>query len=441
MLIRSELCPRVLEILSDEQIDHIIRIIRLRYCNSLIDYGTAVGILAAQSISEPLTQYMLDSHHRSVGAGTSKSGVVRINEIYSTCSIDKEQTPSMIIPINKEVFTKNSNVNTIIQDIANSIEYLTFEQFVKNKKILLEPYKKLIHPTYIDDIKWIKEFEQTHPLIKEPNDLTNWCFRFVIDKSSLVLKGVDLELIIQKLKAKYFNTFIVFTPEAYPEIVIRMWHKPSQKRGIIIEEIYNKLMSEILETPIRGIKKIIQATVEEKSKYVVGENNAFVKEKYYIINTFGTNLYNVLLYNNIFDTSSICSNSIMDTYYIYGIEAARVKIINETRAIISDSNVNIRHLYIYADERTRTGRVTSIERGGLSSRERSNILLRASYQDPIRILIDAALNNVKSHVYGIAAPQLLGTIPKIGSVYNTIVIDEEFIKNNIKSVDDILENI
>jgi DNA-directed RNA polymerase beta' subunit len=218
-----------------------------------------------------------------------------------------------------------------------------------------------------------------------------------------------------------------------------MWQRPSQKRGVIIEETYNKIMSEILETPIRGIKRIMQATVEKRKKYMIDSDNSFVKKDYYIISTFGTNLYNVLLYNNLFDTTSICSNSISDTYEIYGIEAARVKIINETRATISSYGVNIRHLYIYADERTRTGRVTSIERSGLSIREHNNILLRASYQDPIRILIDAALGNVKSPVHGIAAPQLLGMIPKIGSVYNTVVVDEEFVQENIKSVDDILE--
>lgn len=442
MLIRAELNPKVLENLSDEQIDHIIRLIRLRYSNSLIDYGTAVGILAAQAISQPLTQYMLDSHHRSVGAGTTKSGVVRINEIYSTCSIDKEQTPAMLIPINPNILKNNtSNVDTLVQEISNSIEYLTFEQFVKNKKILLEPYKKLIHPSFISDQTWIKEFERMHPLSNVPSDLTNWCFRYVIDKANLVLKAVDLELIIQKLKAKHSNIFIVFTPESSTEIIIRIWQRPAQKRGVVIEDIYNKIMNEILETPIRGIKRIMQATVEKRQQYRLGDDNSFTKQDQYVINTFGTNLYNILLYSNLFDTNSISSNSISDTYDIYGIEAARVKIINETRATIEDSNVNIRHLYIYADERTRTGKVTSIERGGMSAREHNNILLRASYQDPIRILIDAALGNVKSQVYGIAAPQLLGMIPHIGSTYNSVVIDEDYVRDNIESVDDILENI
>ena len=442
MLIRSELNPKVLENLSNEQIDFIINVIRQKYSNSLISYGTAVGILAAQSISQPLTQYMLDSHHRSVGSGTSKSGVVRINEIYSMCSIDKEQTPAMLIPINPEIFKNNkTKPNTLVQEIANSIEFVTFKQFVKDKKILLEPFDKLIHPIYKNDNVWIKEFKHSHPLMSIPNDLTNWCFRFVIDKPGLVLKSVNLELIIQRLKIKHGNTFIIFTPEASTEIIVRIWHRQSQKRGINIEDTYNDIMTNILSTPIRGINRILQATVEVRKQYTIGKDNELIKEDKYYINTFGTNLYNVLLLSNIFDTSSISSNSISDTYEMYGIEAARTKIINETRAIIEDSNVNIRHLHIYADERTRTGRVTSIERGGLSAREHNNILLRASYQDPIKCLTDAALNATKSDVYGIAAYQLLGGVPKIGILYNTFVVNEEFVRKHTKTIDEIFENL
>lgn len=444
MLIYSELHPRMLEQLTDEQLSIITKIIRQKYANSLIDYGTAVGILAAQSISEPLTQYMLDSHHRSVGSGTSKSGIVRINEIYSTSNIDKEQTPAMLIPINEKLLKSNNNATdnqVFIQDIANSIEYITFKKFIKNKKILLEPIDKLIHPEYKSDYIWIKEFKQSHPLFTVSSELTNWCFRFVIDKSELVLKAVSLELIIQKLKAKHPNIVVLFTPESSPEIIIRIWNKQLQKRGVSIEDIYMEIINNILLTPIRGIQRIAKAVVEKRNEYSVGKNNEFVKKEKFYISTSGTNLYNMLLLNKLFDTTSIRSNSIPDTYEIYGIEAARSKIINETRAIIQDSRVSIRHLYIYADERTRTGRVTSIERSGLSVREHNNILLRASHQDPIKCFTDAALNNIKSNVYGIAAYQLLGSIPKIGSVYNSVVVDEEFVQENIKTVDEILDSI
>jgi len=444
MSIRSELTPKVLENLSDNDLDIIIYTIRLKYANSLIDYGTAVGILAAQSISEPITQYMLDSHHRSVGTGTSKAGVIRINELYSSMNIDKEQTPAMLIPINPDVFSQSlTNRGTIVQEIANSIEYLTFKQFVKDKHIILESYSKLVYPLFKSDSIWIKEFEESHPLMEVPSDLTNWCFRFAIDKTGLVLKAIDLELIIQKLKNKFPNTYIVFTPESSSDIIIRIWHRPILKRlSYAIKDMYNDMLHSVLSTPIRGINKITQTKVEKRQQYVVGPDNSFKQEDQYVISTFGTNLYNVLLYNTLFDTSAISSNSLPDTCNIYGIEAARIKIINETKAVIGSSDaVNIRHLYIYADERTRTGKITSIERGGLSSREHNNILLRASYQDPIKCITDAALNNIKSNTYGIAAHQLLGAVPRIGTLYNSLVVDEEFVQNSMKSIDMILDEL
>jgi len=442
LLIRAELNPRVLETLTESQVDHIVRHIRLKYSNSLIDYGTAVGILAVQSISEPITQYMLDSHHRSVGTGTSKAGMVRISEIYGTCPIEKEQTPSMILHINDNLIKDNkSNPASIAQEIANSIEFLSFKQFVKNIAILLEPYSNLIHPNYKSDKIWMDEFIINHPLSKIPLELTNWCFRFVIDKSNLVLKSVDLQLIVQKIKSKHPNTFIIFTPEASPEIIIRLWNKPSQKRGTNIDDIYNELLSSILDTPIRGIPRIMNASVEKHIKYVIGPDNSFIKQDNHVIITHGTNLYNILLNSDIFNIAKIASNSIPDTFNIYGIEAARTKIINETKIIVADSYVNIRHLYLYADERTRTGRVTSFERGGLAAREHNNVLLRAGYHDPIRCLIEASLNNTKSNIYGIAACQLLGTIPKIGSVFNSVIIDEQFVKENVVSIEDVINEM
>jgi DNA-directed RNA polymerase II subunit RPB1 len=432
----------MLEFMSVEDIDHVVRTIRKKYCDSLIDYGTAVGILAAQSISQPLTQYMLDSHHRSVGSGTTKSGIIRISEIYSTCNVNKEQTPAMLIPINPKVFeTNNTEPFTLVQEIAKNIEYITFNNFVQSKKIILESFGQLAYPHCIQDQVWIDESIKSHPLMVIPDDLTSWCFRFVIDKSVLILKAVNLELIIHKLKIKHGSMFIISTPEASTEIIIRIWYRTSQKRGVKIEDIYLDELNALLSTPIRGIEKIFQATVEKKKIYTVTADNGFKEEDKYFVSTFGTNLYSVLLYKHLFDTSAITSNSIPDTYDLYGIEAARIKIINETRTIISNSGINIRHLYIYADERTRTGRVTSIERSGLSIREHNNILLRASYQDPIKCLTDAALNSTKSNIYGIAAAQLLGTIPKIGSIYNTVVIDEEFVEKNAKSIDEIIDEI
>ena len=435
--IRSELNPKILVQLTNNQLDYIIEDIRLRYGKSLIEYGTAVGILAAQAISEPLTQYMLDSHHRSVGGGTNKSGLVRVNEIYGAKDVSVEQSSVMTLPLYPHI------VKTIeeAQDIVNSIEYVTLSRFVKQYDILLEPHNRLIFPLYIKDIEWIEEFLKAYPQISPSGDLTNWCFRFVIDKSALVLKAVELELIVIKLRNTHPGVFVIHTSEAAPEIIIRVWHRASQfRKGGEDEPHARELLEEVLNTPIRGIKNVLRAAAEKTTYMAITDDNGLKQAERCVITTTGTNLYHAMLHQNI-DKTQASSTSVDETFRTFGIEAARAKIISETRAFMEDSTPNLRHLYLYADEMTRTGKVTSVEGAGLGSREPGNIFLRMSAGSPIQVITSAALNTVKSKIYGIAAPQLLGGIPQIGTLYNSVIVDEEYVRANIKSVDNVLDEL
>lgn len=441
MLVRAELSPKVLVRLSDEQLTFVVDAIRQRYSLSLIGYGTAVGVLAAQSISEPLTQYMLDSHHRSVAGGTNKSGLIRVGEIYGAKPVSEEQSAAMMLPLKASALGASADAYGIAQEIANSIEYVTLRRFTRQHDTLLEPYTALVFPPFTGDRVWIEEFERAHPLVRPPGDLTNWCFRFALDKSALVLKAVDLELVVRRLRARHPGTYVVHTPEAVPEIVIRVWLRATQFKSSGDEEDRSRdLVEEILDTPVRGISGIMRASAERVPRHHIGADGALVKEDRYVISTVGTNLYSAILHSAV-DTTRAISTSIGDTEKLFGIEAARAKIVSETRSFMEDRTPNLRHLYLYADEMTRTGRVTSIERGGLGSREHNNVLLRMAYGAPIQVVTDATLASARSRIYGIAAPQMLGSIPQIGSLYNTLLVDEEFVKENVRSVDSILDAI
>lgn len=468
MLVRAELSPKVLARVTDEQLTYIIESVRQRFSNSLVDYGTAVGILAAQSISEPLTQYMLDSHHRSVAGGTNKSGLVRVSEIYGARAVADEQSPSMQLPLKTALLGSPAGAIAVAQEIANHVEFVTLSRFVRLHDTLLEPYGALVYPPHQGDTTWIKEFERAHPLVRPPGDMTNWCFRFVLDKSALVLKAVDLELIVGRLRRIHPGLYVVHTQESVPEIIIRCWVRATSfKRDADHEARARDLLGEALDTPIRGIRGIMRASAERLIRHRVSpggelidgdtrtvlhegapagkktrasDAGELVKEDRYVIITTGTNLYSALLHGAVDSTCAI-STSVGDTAKLYGIEAARAKIISETRSFMEDNTPNLRHLYLYADEMTRTGRVTSVERGGLGAREHGNVLLRMAYGAPIGVVTDAALAGARSRVYGIAAPQLLGSIPQIGTLYNQCVIDEKFVKENTRSIDSIFDSL
>ena len=47
----------------------------------------------------------------------------------------------------------------------------------------------------------------------------------------------------------------------------------------------------------------------------------------------------------------------------------------------------------------------------------------------------------KSKIYGISAPLMLGTVPRVGTSYNRIGIDQQFIKENVKSLESVLDEL
>lgn len=437
MLIRFELNPKILAKLTSEQLDSVIKIIEYKYCESLIDYGTAVASIASQAISHQLTQSVLDSHHRSVGAETSKSEITRINELYGAEDIKLSQTSMRIPMIN---VTKEE-----AQIIANEIEYITLRQFAINYEILLEDIKSLKYPKYKNDSVWIREFNEFNPLIKPPSDLTNWCLRIAINKSQMVVvKNVQLETIIRRLREENQHIYVVHNPEVSKSIVVRIWFQSAGIRTetatIKVQDRITTLVDKILDTKIRGIENIMNVSVEVSNRLHVNEDGSMTKKQKIVLNTVGSNLEEILMLDNV-DSANVTSSSVWDTLRVFGVMAARDKIMRMTRNIMGGDTPNPRHLQIFADEMTRLGGYLNIERGGLNTREPDNVLLRMGYGDPVRTVIDAAVNNVSSKIYGLTASRMVGSLPRVGTRYNTFEIDEEFVIKNTQTIDSALDDI
>lgn len=423
VLIRSELTPAILHKMTQQQLLVILNKIIVVMKKSLIDHGTAVGILASQFICEPLTQGMLNSGHKSAVGGSSRSGLIRFDEIYKLKNIENELSSSMHIPI-------NASNEEEARKIASSIEFITLRTFIRDCRIIVENIDELKYNETIEDKKWVIG-------VKKVADLTSYCIRFTIDKSMLILKDVSMELILEKLN-RINGIIVVATPETVSNIVIRIWLRSGHKKsGIITEDYLKDFKNTLLTTPIRGSDRVIRTAVEKKKRTYIDEEGNVKQEDKYVIVTSGSNMYSISTHSAVIK-DEFNTNSIMDTYNILGIVAARNKIITETSLFLGES-VNYRHFQLYADEMTRNGILTSLERNGLAMREPNNILLRMAYGSPIEVLQRAAINGVNSKLAGPAAMQMLGFTPKIGTNFNSLVLDEEFINKNVKSVSSIID--
>ena len=137
---------------------------------------------------------------------------------------------------------------------------------------------------------------------------------------------------------------------------------PKKKKAInqssFNEKEVFKAKDEMLDTVIRGVEGVLYASPTEIIRHEIDDSGAITRVKgLQGITTSGTNMYQIMC-NKFVDAYKIQSDSVDETYQLFGIEAARKRVISELRALVKD--LNHRHYMIYADEMSYTGRITSI---------------------------------------------------------------------------------
>ncbi|NQV91041.1 hypothetical protein HQ489_01060 [Candidatus Woesearchaeota archaeon] len=194
-----------------------------------------------------------------------------------------------------------------------------------------------------------------------------------------------------KIKAKGFNI-------EFEENVITFSQKGKTEE---IKELYN-LKEKIKAIKVGGIKGIKQVLPVKR-----GEE--------YIVLTAGTNLKDVLSLNEV-DTTRTVSNDLYETFEVLGIEATRQLIIDEVYKVIESQglNVNIRHIMLVADIMCANGQVKGITRYGVVS-EKASVLARASFETPIKHLINAALEGEVDHLSSVVENVMINQPVPLGT--------------------------
>ena len=428
---------------------------------ALIDPGQAVGIIAAQSFSEPFTQDMLDSYKLSAitGGNATRIKMSKCREVMSAYDVDRLSNPMMTIILEPEYARSLERA----QEIAQRIEMLKFSQLVCSSQIFYERYGNPVHPLYAHEKDIFAQFASNNPLMPPPGDLVPWCMRFEIDTGALVQKNISMQTIITCLRDRYNDLYVIYTTERMARPVIRVYvrasglsrfvvrsnesetHTVRRKTGrahddsVKIHNVYNT----ILDTIVRGVKgirlthveKIIRTKIDTRAESA----GAVVDDiDQYGIRTNGTNMMRVACIPGV-RINMLQTDAVQELASVLGIEAARYRIITEMRGLVD--KCNIRHYMIYADEMTRTGRVTSIERAGLIFREVNNVALRAGQAAPVQVFTEAAINTRRDVLSGVSGPLMFGTVPRVGTLYNSFIVDPEVIKKYKKTAKQALDDI
>jgi DNA-directed RNA polymerase II subunit RPB1 len=338
------------------------------------------------------------------------------------------------------------NDRAAVAQIANQIELMIFRDFIAGWALLYESFDAPGEvPQFADDKAWVAEFARNHPLLRPPSNLTNWCVRFVLDRSRLILKSLSLETVVERLRALHKRSaFVIHTPENASEVVVRVYLTSGaftrQARELDLAQAF--VEGTLMASTLRGVDGITSAYVAEgvTRHRRMPDGSLKTVEGTYAIRTAGSNISGVLAVEGI-DPLRVVSSSVGDTERVFGICASRGRIASEIARFLGGKAPNTAHMLLYADVMTRLGRVTSLEKGGLTARERNNILLRMALADPVTPIRDAAIHGTSCKVYGISAPLILGTTPQIGTTYNEFVVDEDYCREHLPPVDDLLDAI
>ncbi|OIO24776.1 DNA-directed RNA polymerase subunit A'' [Candidatus Micrarchaeota archaeon CG08_land_8_20_14_0_20_49_17] len=319
-----------------------------------IDYGEAVGVVAAQSIGEPGTQMTMRTFHYAGVAEHVPLGLPRLIEL-----VDAKRVP-------KKVF----------MDVLVS-------------KALAKDYEAV--KTVAKNIECIKLYD----IAKIQESFENKCINLVLDKDELEFIGVsgqDVKKVVEELgqKLEYDGR----------KGVITVYNKEETK-GRVFRDL-RKLTNRLKALKIKGISGLSKAVV------VKDGNDYFVRVS-------GINLPEVLKLENI-DLTKVYTNSVIDIEKILGIEAARNALIREIKQVLDlqGLTVDIRHIIVIADAVSSDGVIKSVGRHGLSG-EKASILARAAFEVTVKHLIDASVAAKSDHLQGVAENIIVGQPIPLGT--------------------------
>jgi len=352
-LILDEITELVPANIAKEKLKKVLEEVQALYLKAQVNPGECVGLVSAESIGEPGTQMTLNTFHfAGVAEMNVTTGLPRIIEIFDARKGIK--TPMM------EIFLKSPH-NTIdnIKKFAAKIKETLFGEFVAEYSLNI--FDQLLR------MKLNTELMQDYDLdVKELAKL-------------------------MKTKVKGFNVEV-------EDNVITFIQKGKAEE---IKQLYD-LKEKLRKVKLSGVKGIKQVLPVKR-----GDE--------YIVLTSGTNLKDILALKEV-DQERTMSNDIHEVFEVFGIEAARQAIIDEVFKVIEAQglNIDIRHIMLVADIMCATGTVKGITRYGVVS-EKASVLARASFETPIKHLINAGLEGETDYLTSVVENVMINQPVPLGT--------------------------
>jgi DNA-directed RNA polymerase II subunit RPB1 len=431
--------------LNKAQFEHVMKDIIQNFNKNMIEPGEMVGIIAAQAMGEPLTQLTLNAfHHAGISSlNTTTSGIPRIKELLSLSK--KIKTPQMIMLLTKEYMDSRDMANKI----ASHSKYITIAQLRKRIDVYYEP-----NP-YIKG--GFREKDNVYEVFYGHNPGKNscqvdiaslpWLMRIVLDREKLLEKEVTL----LDMKSKFCNAWekrytdmksvkkeerAIFEKVTQCAILsntdndnVPIIHIRFDMTDIDLTTINEFIDIVVDKFKLKGLPSITDAIVaEERVLAFDGPDHTVDKKNQFVIYTTGINMYDIRYIVGVDVYRTIC-NDVLQTYEIFGIEAARATLIREIIFVYVGNAANFQHLSVLADIMTNCGYLISIDRHGMNKSD-TDPLSRASFEKTVDQMLTAAVFGEVDKMKGISSRIMAGMVIKGGTGLCDLLLDTDMIEKS-----------
>ena len=417
---------------------HVLGEIESRFCRALVNPGEMVGVLAAQSIGEPATQMTLNTFHfAGVSSKNITLGVPRLKEILNVAKNIK--TPSMTV--------YQEAANTANQDTAkllrSAVEHTTLRSVTETTEIFYDPD---VQSTVIEADRDMVESYFILPGgdVEDLFHQSRWLLRIVLGRRALLDKGLTVQEVGNKIKESYSKDLaVIFSDDNADEQVIRIRMiqdnaKADEDDDLEEDLLLKRLEHHMLDTlTLRGVAGIERAFLNTKPKIRVAEDGALTSSKEdplckeWFLDTSGSALGQVLTIPGV-DTKRTYSNSFIEVFEVFGIEATRSALMRELTQVLAfdGSYVNHRHLALLVDVMTSRGHLMAITRHGIN-RADTGALMRCSFEETVEILLEAAACGELDDCRGVSENVMLGQLAPLGTGELDIFLDQNMLNSVI----------
>jgi len=397
-----------------ELIPTLFEMVEQEYHMSLLQPGEMVGVQAATSIGEPVSQMTLNAFHYSgISSIGIASGVPRVEEILNASKKQKSYGMTLYPKEHME-----------IRDLRRKLMHDIIEVYVSN---IISSYTV----SYLSSLEDLSEMDKkwypiyfamySDELLVNGELSLHWRMRLELDKSKMHQYSIHCIDVAQKIEDSYRDLYAVASPDNIGIVDIfidfsQMKLKKKEEEDLLAFEevkdslcIQNIIIPYILDIQISGIN---------------GVEDIFIREEKgaWIIDTRGTNLSAIFEYDWL-DGSKCTSSDIWEIRKLLGVEATRQFIINEFYKVLSVSGASVgrRHIELLADSMTFQGKISSVNRYGIDRNE-TGPLAKASFEESVNNFFIAAVNG-ESDDLGVSSSVMAGKLAQFGSGYFDLLLD------------------